>query len=410
MRSDRRASLDLSLVLALTLDVCKTIILKFIHRIYSSMPIAIWKGMIITASLMMVILLVFKLRRIVHKLLFSLVVNGGRAWLSMLRLIVLNVLMILPKFVLSHHEVVFLLLVLQRCSKIKELFLLIISLGCDLLVKERLVKCLSIVSLCSVKSIRNRRLFLIDEVDLISSLRSSHWRVRLNVSLFKCACCLDRRIRCRDPKVTVHSFLIEIGSCSSLLIRHILRVWEIFFARDYIVGRILLLKLLFWLIIVLVACILVLHYYWSFRWLRRGIPSRRPISSTMKEFRRITFSGLISDVWYPWFILSVQRSFILYSLWLRLNWVSSQVCWNQIFLIYLDFDLRRLASNWCFNVPSCALSLNDVWSSLFIHDRGCFLSYLLIILQWLTEIFHQLLLLHFIISFSLCCLLNHLLN
>lgn len=164
---------------------------------------------------------------------------------------------------------------------------------------------MSIVSLGSVKSIRDWRLFLIDEVNLVRSLRSSHWWIRLNVSLFKCTCRLYRRIRRWNPKITIQSFFIEVNTWFTLLLRHIFWIWEIFLPWYNVVWWILLLKLLFRLIIILIARILVLHYYWSLWGLRRSISSWRSISSTLKELWRIAFSGLISDVWYFWLFFSV---------------------------------------------------------------------------------------------------------
>lgn len=155
------------------------------------MTITIRKRMIITSSLVMILLFVFKLRWIIDKLFFSFLEHGRRSRFSchlrnfglFIRFVLIMIIICLSKVVLSHHKII-LFLVLHSCCNIKELLFVFISFSGNLLVKERLVKHLSIVCLCPVKTICNWRFLFINEIDLVWSLGSSHWRVWFNVALF----------------------------------------------------------------------------------------------------------------------------------------------------------------------------------------------------------------------------------
>ena len=155
------------------------------------MSITIRKRMIITSSLVMILLFVFKLRGIVDKLFFSFLEHGRRGsfschlrnfWLF-IRFVFIVIIICFSKVILCHHKII-LFLVFHRSCNIKELLLVFISFSGNLLVKERLVKNLSIVCLCPIKTICDRRFLFIDKIDLVRSLGSSHWRVWFNIALF----------------------------------------------------------------------------------------------------------------------------------------------------------------------------------------------------------------------------------
>lgn len=154
--------------------------------------------------------------------------------------------------------------------------LLIVSFCCYFLIEEWLIKDLSIICLSSVKCIRNWWLFLSYKVDFVTSLRSSHRRIRVNFSLLQSTCSFYWRIWSRNSKVIVFmSIFIKVNSSS--IIRLFIRsfcFWKCFFSRCNIVGRVFLLKLLFWFIVILIPSILVL----SLRRWRRRVSTRRHIS------------------------------------------------------------------------------------------------------------------------------------
>ena len=171
---------------------------------------------------------------------------------------------------------------------------------------------MSIIGLCSVKCVSDGRLLFIDKVDFVCSLRSSHWRIGFDVSLFQSTCCLNGRIWGWDSKITIKFSFLKTSSCSVLclfaLVWVILILWKSFFSRSYVVGRILLLKLLLGLIVVLVAGILtdlllyLISSFWSWR---RSYTIRRLVSGRNQNFWRITFLGLISDFWHSWSFFSI---------------------------------------------------------------------------------------------------------
>lgn len=273
--------------------------------------------MVVTTSFM-VLFLLFEFCG-VDKLFFSFLIYWGRTsfsngmgdfWLFV-RSIFIMIVVLFPKVILSHHEVILLLILYCSCQ-IEKLFVFVFSFSCNLLVEKRLIKGLSIIGLCSVKCVSYGRLLLIDKVDFVCSLRSSHWRIGFDVSLFQSTCCLNRRIWGWDSKITIKFSFLKTSSCSVLclfaLVRVILIFRKSFFSRSYVVGRILLLKLLLGLIVILVACILtdlLLNLKSSFRARRRSHTIRRLISSRNQNFWRIAFLGLVSDLWHSWPFFSI---------------------------------------------------------------------------------------------------------
>lgn len=179
--------------------------------------------------------------------------------------------------ILRFNEILFVILTVLALLYIVYLFLISFRRDYFLISWEKaLIEDLSVICLSSVENIMNWWLFLFYEVDFIWSLSSSHWVLRVDLSLLKCAYSFDWRVWSRQPKVTV-IILPYMTSCFVTILFALL--WSIYI-RDLclILNRTLTLKLfwgvfllwlLSWIWIALIPCIHLISNLNISLWRRR---------------------------------------------------------------------------------------------------------------------------------------------
>jgi len=195
-------------------------------------------------------------------------------------------------------------------------------------IKETLVKNLSIVILGSIESIMNRRLFLLNKVDFIWSICSSHWVWRIRFSLFKSAYSLYRGVRSMQSKLAIIPFPSYMRIRSCLVVSFITLLWCIKFWSWFSLS---ILHYIFWgvfLLLMRVTCISLISNMNRSFWRRgRGFSIRRPLSMRDKYFR-VLFCLLLALLISWLSIFSTHRILSVFVLKLIVYWFPSILPWR----------------------------------------------------------------------------------